>query len=410
MTAFKANLPLHVSGHLKIVDDLGNVLVDKTNAIHPQNMARIFARALANENNYFINRIAFGNGGTTVDAAFNVIYNTPNDGQSPDIATWDSRLYHETYSEIINAGQISLNPLLGQDLGSADINSGVRTGGGAVPLSDPPSVLHVSGPGVRSTELGLVSEVVISAVLNGNEPLSQYVTDTGVSTDLNTAVGDFVFDEVGLYTAGKQAIPVNGYQYVNVGNRISTDDTGLLPGATYRFAVTINGGTQQIITITTPAAGGSGAGGQILYGDLCQAVNIGDTRWGLTGTSAISGATMSITDYTNGTFPTISNQMTYGYLSVESASSGDTSSVLLVDGTASGSIRPLFASLNPPSGSTLVAPVQGQSAGLQNAPTTPTLERERLLSHLIFSPVLKSANRTIALTYTLTISVARTPH
>ena len=84
-------LPVQVKGHLKIEDDLGNVLVDKDNAIHPQNMARVFARALSNEHNYFINRIAFGNGGTTVDAAFTVTYRTPNDGQSPDVATWDSQ-------------------------------------------------------------------------------------------------------------------------------------------------------------------------------------------------------------------------------------------------------------------------------------------------------------------------------
>jgi len=410
MSDYTTNIPLQVKGHLKIVDDLGNVLVDQDNAIHPANMARVFARALANENNYFINRIAFGNGGTTVDAAFNITYKTPNDGQYPDVASWDSRIYHETYSEIVNAGQVTLNSQLGYDLGSADANTGIRPGGGAVPSGDPTAVLHVSGPGVRSTELGLISEVVISAVINGSEPLSQFVTDSNITTNLGNATGDFIFDEVGLYTAGKQAIASNGYQQVNVGNRVSTDDTGLLPNTQYAFTISVNAGTNIPITITTPAAGGSGSGGQILYGDLCQAINTGSVAWGMTGTNPLPGATVTITDYTNGTFPTIANKITYGFLTYESTTPGDASSVSLIDGDSTHpNTRHLFASLNPPLGSTIMTAVQGVAAGLQNAPSSPTTERERLLSHLIFSPVLKSANRTLAITYTLAISVARTP-
>ena len=105
---------ISVDGHARIVDDLGNVLLDKHNAVHPQNLARVFARSLSDENNYFINRIAFGNGGTIVDAAYTITYRTPNDGQSPDTATWDSRIYYETFSKIIDAGQNALNPLLGK--------------------------------------------------------------------------------------------------------------------------------------------------------------------------------------------------------------------------------------------------------------------------------------------------------
>lgn len=398
-------LPITVKGHLNIVDDLGNTLVDKDNAIHPQNMARVFARALSNENNYFINRIAFGNGGTTVDAAFTVTYRTPNDGQSPDIASWDSRIYHETYSEIVNAGQTVLNPLLGTDTGSADLNTGVRSGGGSVAASDPTSVPHVSGPGVRSSELGLISEVVISAVINGDEPRSQFLSDYNAATNQNTAAGDFVFDEIGLYTSGAQAISTSGYQYIDVGNRVSTDDTGLLPGQNYAFNVSIDGGTSTVIQFTTPTTGGSGAGGQILYGDFCQAINTGDSTWGLSGVNPMPGsATVSITDMTGGTFSTITGSMTYGYLKVESPTSGASSAVDL----AGANTTALLTALNPPLGSSLQTAVNGSVAGLQNSPTNPTQERERLLSHLIFSPVLKSSNRTLAITYTLTISVART--
>lgn len=399
-------LPVHVKGHLKIVDDLGNILLDKDNAVHPQNMARVFARALSNEHNYFINRIAFGNGGTTVDAAFTVTYKTPNDGQTPDIATWDSRLYRETYSEIIDAGQTVLNPSLGTDPGSADLNTGIRTGGGAVPTSDPVSVPHVSGPGVRSSELGLVSEVVISAVINGDEPRSQFLSDYNANTNQTSTTGDFIFDEVGLYTSGSQAINTSGYQYISVGNRTSTDDTGLLPGVSYSFNIAVDGGTSVLISFTTPPSGGSGAGGQILYGDLCEAINTGDAAWGFSGVNPLPGSsTVSITDITGGTFPTIAGSMTFGFLRVQSATSGSASAIDL-DGAAT---TAFLAALNPPLGATLQTPVAGSVAGLQNAPTDPGQERERLLTHLIFSPVLKSANRTLAITYTLTISVARTP-
>lgn len=398
-------VPIQVKGHCKIVDDLGNVLLDKDNAIHPQNMARVIARALANEHNYFVHRIAFGNGGTTVDAAYTVTYKSVNDGQSPDIATWDSRIYNETYSEIIDDGQSVLNPLLGTDPGSADLNTGVRTGGGAVPSSDPPTVPHVSGPGVRSNELGLTSEVVITAVLNGDEPLGQFVSDSNPPTE--STEGDFVFDEIGLYTSGAQSITTSGYALVNVGTRTSTDDTGLLPGTAYSFNITVDGGTSTLISFTTPVGGGSGTGGQILYGDLCEAINTGSALWGMGGSNPLpGGATVSITDNTASIFPTITGKQTYGFLRFESATTGTGSTIDLT-----GANTTTFLSLlNPPSGASLETPVAGTVAGVQNAPTDPTTESERLLAHLIFSPVLKSKNRTLIITYTLTVSVARTTY
>lgn len=405
MSSVNTLIPVQVIGHLHAVDDLGNVLIDQHNAVHPQNMARIFARALANESNSFIHRIAFGNGGTLVDAAFTVTYKTPNDGQSPDSNTWDSRLYFETYSEIIDEGRTTLNPLLGTDPGSADYRTGVRAGGGAVPASDPPSTPHISGPGVRSQELGLLSQVIVSSTLNGDEPRSQFASDSFATTQ--DTESQFVFDEIGLYTSGAAAIPTKGYQYIDVGTRISTDDSGLLPGLSYSFNVAIDGGSPVVIAFTVPVAGGSGAGNQVLYGDLCQAINTGDPTWGLTGSNPMpGGALLTITDQTSGTFPTITGAQTFGFLKVESPTSGVLSAVNLA-GTQT---TAFLASLNPPVGATLAAQVNGSAAGFQNSPSTPDQERERLLTHIIFSPVLKAKNRTIAITYTLTISVARTEH
>lgn len=408
----KEVIPVIVKGHAKITDDLGNVLLDKTNAIHPQNIARVFARALANEHNYFVNRIAFGNGGTIVDAAYTVTYRTPNDGQSPDTATWDSRIYHETFSKIIDDGQTTLNPNIGVDPGSADLNTGVRPGGGSVPSSDPTSIPHVSGPGVRSIDLGLTSEVVISATINADEPRSQYITDALAPTENTEA--SFVFDEIGLYTSGATAINTSGFQYIDVGNRTSTDDTGLAKNTSYSFAVVVDSTvtTPTVITFTTPALGGSGPNGEILYGDLCQAINTGDSAWGfLSGNPLPGGATIAITDNTGGSFPSITGAITYGFLKFTSGTSGASSSILLEDAgwTSHETLTNFLPFINAPLGGTLQTAVSGTIAGLQNAPTNPTTERERLLAHLIFSPILKSANRTLNVTYTLTISVARTP-
>lgn len=406
------NLNINVGGHCKITDDLGIVLLNKTNAIHPENMARVLGRAMANEFNYVINRMAFGNGGTEVDAAFTITYNTPNDGQPPDVNTWDSRIYHEIYSEIVNAGNTVLNPLLGTDPGSADANTGSRPGGGAVPSGDPSTILHVSGPGVVSIENGLTTNVVVTCVLNAQEPSGQYLTD--VLGPTQTTNGDFAFDEIGLYTTGLQAIASVGYQYVNVGNVQATDVSGLIAGHTYNFGIVINGGILQPISFTVPNAGGSGSGGQVLYGDIVKALVTGQSTWNITvnGSPVIGvpflGTTATIAVTNNGTFdPSVAAAETYGFLSFLSGTPGPTSSILL----SSGSSNDFFAALNTPTGGSLQPPVQGTSAGVQNAAAAPsfgTTERERLLAHLIFSPILKSANRTLTIVYTLTISVART--
>ena len=397
---------VHAKGHCLAVDDLGNVLIDKTNAIHPRNLARIVARALSNEHNYFIHRMAFGNGGTTIDAAANVIYKTPNDGFLPDVATWDSRLYNETYSEIVDDGQTVLNPLLGSDPGSADLNTGLRPGGAAVPSSDPASVPHVSGPGTRSVDLGLTADVIISCTLNGDEPRGQ-LNSSGPSAGASSSLdSDFTFDEIGLYTSGASAIPTSGYQFVDVGSRTSTDLTGLVAGQPYSFNIRVDGGSPTTISFTPPISGGSGPAGEILYGDLCQAINTGNSVWLLPGTNPLPlGSKISITDNTAGTFPSILGEQTYGYLKIQSSTTGIASAISLagIQTTA------FLLSLNPPLGATLLPAVPGHSAGIQNSPTNPTNERERLLAHLIFSPVLKAKNRIISITYTISISFARTP-
>lgn len=410
------NITINVDGHCLITDDLNNVILDQHNAVHPQNLSRVFARALANESNYFINRIAFGNGGTITDVAFNTTYKTPNDGQVPDVATYDSRLYNETFSKIINEGTTSSpNPLMGTDPGSYD-NNGNRLGGGSVPTSDMVSIPHVSGPGVRSTELGTLSKVTIYATLNKDEPLNQYITDSvGTVSSLTNSVEDteslFTFDEIGLYTAGGPAIPIAGYHHCDVGNKNSEDialyyDTGVNPNNQYKFGYKLSESSTDVFEVkfTIPH--------DVTYGELCEAINSVDTVWNF-GTNVLSGAKITITDgSTSGAHPTITGDQTNGFLTLISDITGSNSYVKFIKLQTDANYQDLFASLNDPIGADIVSntPVKGIDAGYQNSPTAPINERERLLTHLIFSPIRKTKNRRFNITYTLTINVARTPN
>jgi len=415
----KDKIEATVTGHCKITDDLGNVLLDKHNAVHPQNLCRVFARSLSNEFNYFIERIAFGNGGTTINSAYVITYNPPNDGQPPDVGTWDSRIYHEVFSKIIDAtgwpptpGSTAVNPNLGVDPGSADLNTGVRIGGGSVPSADPTAIPHVSGPGVRSLELGLTSQVIVTAVLNAQEPVAQ-TNPTSVST---LSAQDFIFDEIGLYTTGEQAIPTNGYQNINVGTHVSTDNSGLAATTWYSFNVAANSGPPTTVSFTTPAAG-TGVSGAITFGDICQAINAGSTTWNPTwggGNPLPGNSTIAITDLSGGTYSTITGKNTFGYLTIQSGASGTASTISITpggsglkNGTTSADAADFISSLNSPIGGIIQTPTNGQNAGIQNAVLSPSTERERLLTHLVFSPVLKAAGRTLTVVYTITISVAR---
>ena len=380
-------LPLVVKGHCKIEDDLGNVLLDRDNAVHPQNMARVISRALSNESNNWIHRIAFGNGGTDIDAAQTVTFKTPNDGQPPDIQTWDSRLYNETYSEIVD----ELNQLLGVDPGSADDRVGVRAGGGSLPPDG-------GETGVFSTSLGLTSEVAIKVILNPDEPLGQLVNDQTSNVSLDSS---FTFDEIGLFTTGAPARNSTGYQDVDVGDRNSTDSTLLSENVRYDFDIKVDDdGTTSFATIAFTVPNGLN---NPTYGELCEALNTVDATWNIS-QALPAFSKVAITDTTFGTYPTIEGQQTFGFLRFTSGTSGSSSSIELVDGTSGGAVLPMFVSLP---GTIVQPPVQGVNKGVQDSPNNPTTEQERMITHLIFSPVLKAANRTLTITYTLTISVAR---
>jgi len=390
----KTTVSVTIKGHLKITDDLGNILLDQDNAIHQENMSRVIARALSDEFNYTIYRIAFGTGGSSTDAASVTTINPPNTGVPPDVRTWDSRLYNEVFSEIIDAGNTVLNPNLGVDPGSADSNTGIRPGGDSTPSLNPSSVLHVSGPGVKSVEQGLISNVIITSVINSNDPI--WIAPTNL----------FTFDEMGLYTSGLQALAYPGYQYVDVGNQISTNTTNLIGNTQYSFQINVNNSGLINVSFIVPSI--YTPSNPPTFGQLCDALNSGNVTWNPSwaGNSPLpGGTTVSITD-TSGLYTTISGVTTYGYLQFTSGSVGATSSVLVGHGL----INDLFANNNlvASRACNLLNPIQGQAAGVQNNPLVPTTERERLLTHLTFSPITKGIGRSLTILYTLQVAVAPT--
>jgi hypothetical protein len=359
-----------IIGHVHITDDLGNVLLDEQNAVHPQNLARVFARALANEPNAQIYRVALGNGGTTVSVGNTITYKTANDGQLPDPSGWQSRLYNETYSEVID----EQSGKLGQ-------------GDGASPSNDPIAVPNISGPGVRSSEQGLVSLVTIDLTLNALEPSSQEATDNDPQTGTES---QFMFDELGLFTSGRQHINTQGKQVVNISNKEKGSNTGLAASSQYTFSISVNGGAAQPVTFTTPAVGSGGTVGSkfVTYGDIIPLIN---------SQLATLGATATVTDKAN-------NIYAGGNLIITSTATGPNSAITI----SQPSQLPTNWLFNKLIGFTSIsAPVSGELAGVQNNAADATTVRERLLTHIIFSPILKAANRTIRVVYTLTISVAR---
>lgn len=365
-------LPVTVIGHVKITDDLGDTLLDKKNAVHPQNMARVIARALASEDNHAIHRIAFGNGGTAVTGVGEITYYTPNDGIT-DNAGYQSRLYNETYYEVIDENGVL-----------------VSTGPGANPADDPASIPNVSGsgPGVFSEETGVISKVIITAVLNPGEPSGQFSNDN--QAPIEDSESDFTFDEIGLFTSGAPLAPTSGYQNVNVAGKTNLSPTGLIDGIAYYFDITVDGTPITVTLAPLVLNGGTGSGGAYIYDDIIPLINAQ-----LLGLAVCEITTPGVVQ-------------TYGMLRFTSTSTGASSTVAILDETI-GSPGPtsswLFGQLLD--FVEIVPPVAGVNIGVQNAPTAPSTEADRMLTHIIFSPVLKSANRTLTINYTLTIQVAQ---
>ena len=389
MSFIEINVPVQISTRVRIKDIItGEVLVDKSNAIHRQNMARVIARGLAHEPNYYFHRLAFGNGGTFRDATGNLIYNPPNDGRD---GSWESRLYHETYSEVID----EIDAFFGEDTGSAETGN-IRPGGGSVPTDDP------LGGGSVSQEVGTKSNVIVKCYLNENEPVSQTETLYGPGVVVSPDERCFQFDELGLYSPGAPATASNGFSSVITGTATSESNSTLVPNTNYTLTYTVDGNTYSTV-IHTPA-GGTGPQGEITYGDICEGINTGN--WITSGDIVKDYLEVYITDRSGGTYPSIIGMQSYGYLIFQSKTVGVGSSVELNCSNTSGNF---FGALTSNTCTLVnVNQKEGRNAGVANDPANPANERERLLTHLIFDPIHKSNQRAIEIEYILTISVAQT--
>ena len=155
--------PVIVKGMLKIYDPVTQeIFVDKTNAIHYENMSIALAQSLAEyfvagQQVGYIYAMAFGNGGSAVDPTGVITYLPPNvTGQNAD-------LYNQTYLKVVNQ------------------NSAANTD----PTRNNLTVLHTAGK--------VYTDILVTCLLDYGEPAGQQAFDN--STNFN---GEFVFDELGL--------------------------------------------------------------------------------------------------------------------------------------------------------------------------------------------------------------------
>lgn len=148
----------------------GEVFVNECNAVHPQNMARVIARGLANEANNNIHLVALGNGGTYVDTAEVLHYNAPN------VTGTTATLYNETYAEVVDGTQTNSNTLVSS-----------------------------------ASTTDITSIVSINVIVSPNEPGDQWITDAQGNNETSNPETNgykYEFDELGcfaknpLYTVG----------------------------------------------------------------------------------------------------------------------------------------------------------------------------------------------------------------
>lgn len=387
-TPIQISLPIQIDTQILIYDDkTGELLRDEKNAVHSQNMARVIARGLANETNHFFKRIAFGNGGTFRDAAGNLVFNPPNDGRD---GSWESRLYNETYSEIIDDSDVNY----GTDPGSSE-SGNIRPGGGAIQdIND--------GGGVVSQEVGTKSNIICTVYLTPDEPSGQMEAPYGPDVVKNPDDRCFQFDELGIYSPGAPATATYGYTSIDVGNGTSESLTVLSPNTDYPITVSVNE-TLRMGVLRTPS-GGSGPNHTFTYGDVCEGINTG--QWIESGDLDASELHVYITDRSGGAYPSIIGQQSYGLLMFRSKTLGAGSSVELLGCGTPGTFFNVLTGGNCINVGQMGA--IGESAGVANNPNDPNTERERLLTHLVFNPLLKHKGIGYKIVYILTVSVAKT--
>src|SRR6056300_644019 len=158
MTEIKDNNGVLLQGHIKIFDpSSGEVIIDKRNAIHYENMSIALAETLSNAGEGFIYEMSFGNGGTSVDPTGIITYLTPNSTGT------NASLYNQTFTKVVD--DRSVNNL--------------------DPARNKIETRHVSGTNY--------TDIIISCLLDYGEPNGQEAFDT--AADQNSL---YIFDELVL--------------------------------------------------------------------------------------------------------------------------------------------------------------------------------------------------------------------
>lgn len=156
----KENFNVQIFGHVNIKDAAtGELILAKSNAVHPQNMALAIGRSLARDANGSVFKMCFGNGGTFFNSSSQIVFRSPN-------TIGSANLYNLTYEVQVD-----------------DQASGT-------PVSN--TVSSAASPSPAITSL-----VTIVAELSAGEPSGQAVADN-ITTNSEAL---YMFDEVGLKTA-----------------------------------------------------------------------------------------------------------------------------------------------------------------------------------------------------------------
>ena len=154
-----------LQGHIKISNpETGEVIVDKRNAIHYENMSISLAESLANAGQGTIYQMAFGNGGTSIDPTGIITYLTPNSTGT------NASLYNQTFIKVVDDRSVN----------NTD------------PARNKIESRHVSGTNY--------TDIVVSCLLDYGEPSGQDAVDNATNAD-----SLYVFDELGLVSYSPSA-------------------------------------------------------------------------------------------------------------------------------------------------------------------------------------------------------------
>lgn len=323
-----SDLNIEVLGHCSIIDDLNRVHLNKYNSIHPQNMSRIIARALSNEPNAHVGRIAIGIGGNKYvnrNGSVVVQYNSVNDGYKGD--NDKSTLYNE--------------------------------------------VVSITDFSTRVIEKEFYTQVIFEGVMP--ELTNQADIDYFDLPSDQKLFTNLTFNEIGLYSSGKSN--EKGYQdiYINFkkGEELTLQSGDELTGLTSND-ITGKSVDHQFFDISVDNAEPKriyvNYNDSITYNDLVLEMN---RKLPINATAELTDRGIRIYSNTIGASSYINikktNDMMFnrvnGFVSIE---------------------RPVYGA----------------------DPSIPD-NHDRLLTHLIFSPVTKTANRKFNIKYTLTIFCRR---